>query len=456
MSDEIEQIVLADTVSSAVEQPPRRRGIFGFRRRSKLPATPLTHCENCGAPLTGEFCSQCGQHAIDYRRSILRVLWDAADSFLNWDTKFLHSLNQLLIRPWGLTNDFNAGRRARYVHPLRLYLIASIIFFLLARAINWESQGPIQLTAEDRNELVANLAKMVAPDSPLSPEERANVEFARLRLAESQGALTVEQRAELKKAFKAYIKSNVVRARLSAEERAKMATTMARIPKIPDVTMPDIPAPVIPAPPVNPADPANPADPGSAATPFVPQHPMPPVMPTPKPKSNPPIHFQMGPEGAKKSPFAIWLEKQVKDKIGEDGSRAKLFMETLRSNIPAMMLCCIPLFAFILKLLYIRKGRFYVEHLVYALHIHTFLYVSVILTSLAVMGANRTVPALSGWITGIMVIAIVVQIFLSIRRVYGQGWFMTLIKFLFGGLVYCVILVFAVAATAFVTLLLPN
>jgi hypothetical protein len=82
--------------------------------------------------------------------------------------------------------------------------------------------------------------------------------------------------------------------------------------------------------------------------------------------------------------------------------------------------------------------------------------VSVIITSLAVMAANRTVPVLSGWITGLMTIAIVVQIFLSIRRVYRQGWFMTLIKFLFGGLVYCVILVFAVAATAFVTLLLPS
>jgi hypothetical protein len=121
-----------------------------------------------------------------------------------------------------------------------------------------------------------------------------------------------------------------------------------------------------------------------------------------------------------------------------------------------MMLCCIPLFALVLKILYIRQGRFYVEHLVYALHIHTFLYVSVIVTSLAVMGANRTVPALGGWITGLMTIAIVVQIFLSIRRVYGQGWFMTLIKFLFGGMVYCVILAVAVGATAFITLLLPS
>ncbi|MFZ1218945.1 MAG: DUF3667 domain-containing protein, partial [Chthoniobacterales bacterium] len=436
MSDEIEQIVLADTASSIAEEPSRRRGIFGLRRRSKLPPEPLTHCENCGAPLMGEFCSQCGQHAIDYRRSIFRVLLDAADSFLNWDTKFLHSMNQLLIHPWQLTNDFNAGRRARYVHPLRLYLIASIVFFLLARAINWDSDGPIQLTAQDRTELVASLNKMIEPDSPLTPEQRAEVELARAKLAEPEGALTKEQRAELKKSIHAYIKSQVSKS-LSVEERTRMATMLARIPKIRDPETGTTP-PIVPPPPDFSA-------PDLAINP----PPVPPIAITPAPKA--PFHFSAGPPGQTKSAFAQWLEKQVRDKIGEDGARAKLFLETLRSNIPAMMLCCIPLFAFILKILYFRKGRFYVEHLVYALHIHTFLYVAVIITSLAVMGANRTVPALGGWITGLMVCAIVVQIFLSIRRVYNQGWFMTMLKFLFGGLVYCVILVLAVGATALVT-----
>jgi hypothetical protein len=220
-----------------------------------------------------------------------------------------------------------------------------------------------------------------------------------------------------------------------------MATMMARIPKIPDVdkTTP----PVVPPPPDFSA-------PDATITP----PPVPAVTTAPTPKSS--IHFSTGLPGQKKSAFGLWLEKQVKEKIGEDGARAKLFLETLRSNIPAMMLCCIPLFAFILKILYFRQPRFYVEHLVYALHIHTFLYVAVIITSLAVMGANRTVPALAGWITAIMTCAIVVQIFLSIRRVYKQGWFMTLLKFLVGGWIYLVILVLAVGATALVTLMLPS
>jgi hypothetical protein len=270
------------------------------------------------------------------------------------------------------------------------------------------------------------------------------VEFARVKLAEAQGALTEEQRAEVRKAFKAYIKSSV-RKQMSTEERVKMASVMARIPKIPD---PDVPGmPPVPTPP----------DPNAAATPSdQPSFPtVPPVIPTPKPRQKPSLHFQVGPEGEKKSAFGQWIEKQAREKIGEDGSKGKLFFDTLRSNIPAMMLCCIPLFALVLKILYIRKGGFYVEHLVYALHIHTFFYVAIIITSLAVMAANRTVPALSGWITAVMVIAILVQIFLSIRRVYGQSWFMTTIKFLLGGFIYFVILVVGVATTAVVTLLMP-
>lgn len=428
MADEIEQIILADAAASVAEELPRRRGIFGLRRRSKLPAKPLTHCENCAAPLTGEFCSQCGQHAIDYRRSILRVLLDAADSFLNWDTKFLQTLNLLLLRPWQLTNDFNAGRRARYVHPLRLYLIASVVFFLMARAVNWDSPGPIELTAQDRAELVASLGKLTEPASPLSPEQKEKVEAARTKLLEGQGVLTEQERGELKAVFRDFLKSTL-RKKLDPGERAKMSQAIASIPEPPD-------------PPVE----TKPGEPPAAPT----------VSAKPKLPKKEPLHFTVGKEGEKKTPFQVWLEHQINEKIGEDGAKARLFLDTVRNNIPVMMLCCIPLFAFVLKILYIRKHRFYVEHLVHALHIHTFLYVAVIITALGRMGADRTVPALAGWIVLLMSCVILVQIFRSIRHVYKQGWFFTTLKFLVGGLIYFVILSLAVVATTLVTLALPS
>src|ERR1700722_16723570 len=125
MADESAKIVFGDTAISAIEHPPRAKRFFG---RGKDREAPLTHCENCGAQLTGKYCAQCGQPAIDYRRSFRHVIVDVLDSFLNWDSKFFAPPPLLMVKPWQLTNDFLAGKRVRYVHPLRLYLLASILF----------------------------------------------------------------------------------------------------------------------------------------------------------------------------------------------------------------------------------------------------------------------------------------------------------------------------------------
>src|SRR5262249_33987106 len=86
------------------------------------------------------------------------------------------------------------------------------------------------------------------------------------------------------------------------------------------------------------------------------------------------------------TPFEQWLEARAKEKMGEHGTKMGLFITTLFSNLPYMMLCCIPLFAFVLKVLYVRRRVFYIDHLIYALHIHTFLYTSVMLIVLVTVG----------------------------------------------------------------------
>ena len=133
-----------------------------------------------------------------------------------------------------------------------------------------------------------------------------------------------------------------------------------------------------------------------------------------------------------------------------------LFITTLLSNLPYMMLCCIPLFAFVLKILYIRRQIFYIDHLIYALHIHTFFYTGMMLIVLATIGLNHAIPGtIAGWVIALLWIAFVMQIFLSIRRVYRQGWFISTLKFFTGGLVYLAVLLIALAATFFITLVVP-
>ncbi len=74
MADQTTQFIVGDVAIDALTTKRKRRYF-----RSKKPREPLTHCENCETPLSGEYCAQCGQHAIDYRRSLARHAIDAAD-----------------------------------------------------------------------------------------------------------------------------------------------------------------------------------------------------------------------------------------------------------------------------------------------------------------------------------------------------------------------------------------
>jgi hypothetical protein len=181
----------------------------------------------------------------------------------------------------------------------------------------------------------------------------------------------------------------------------------------------------------------------------------PPLPPKPTPRNYGPVIQFDGKDAEAKGPFAAWMEARVKEKVGEDGTNVELFLETLRNNIPTMMLCCIPLFAFVLKILYIRQRRYYIEHLVYALHIHSFVYVTVIVITLSNLAMKRTLPDFRVPVTLLLSFVVLALFFVSIRRVYRQGWFMTIFKFLLGGIVYLWVLALALVATVFATLLAP-
>jgi hypothetical protein len=392
VADEVTKLILGDTAISAIEQaPPRRRRFFGRRKKQR---PPLTHCENCGALLSGPYCGQCGQPAIDYRRSFGHVLVDVLNEFLNWDSKFFATIGLLIVKPWRLTNEFIAGHRVRYVHPLRLYLLASILFFF---AVNYGTRG---LNFEP---------------GKLGPKDRAELE------------------ADLK------------RENLPPEAREKLETLLR------DSSPPPAPSPL-----PNAASPSTPAPSPSTTAPSPP-----PAPGTDKQRreygkvgERPFVVFDSEKESS--TPFERWIEGRAKEKMGEHGTKMGLFISTLFRNLPYMMLCCIPLFAFVLKVLYVRRHVFYIDHLIYALHIHTFAYTGIMLIVLATIGLNRVIPgSIAGWIIALLWIAFVIQIFLSIRRVYRQGWFFTVFKFLLGGFVYLIVLVAALAATFFATLVMP-
>ncbi len=93
-------------------------------------------CANCGATLTGPFCSVCGQSEDDIRRPIWSLVQDVLGRVLDWDGKFLFTLRRLYTRPGRVARDYVDGKRASYTPPIRLYVLISLAFFLFVAALD--------------------------------------------------------------------------------------------------------------------------------------------------------------------------------------------------------------------------------------------------------------------------------------------------------------------------------
>jgi len=93
-------------------------------------------CLNCGAVLTGHYCANCSQAADVHVPSAKELLHDALEGITHSDSRLWRSLYLLWFKPGKLTQEFVAGRRASYLPPFRLYLIVSIVFFLIASVAN--------------------------------------------------------------------------------------------------------------------------------------------------------------------------------------------------------------------------------------------------------------------------------------------------------------------------------
>lgn len=99
-------------------------------------------CPNCDAPRGGgEYCHRCGQkrtHPDHYtvRHFLKNILHEISDL----DSKLFQTFAFLLLRPGYLTTEYLAGRKERYITPVKLYLIVSAVFFLLA----WDAMLKIQ------------------------------------------------------------------------------------------------------------------------------------------------------------------------------------------------------------------------------------------------------------------------------------------------------------------------
>ena len=166
-----------------------------------------------------------------------------------------------------------------------------------------------------------------------------------------------------------------------------------------------------------------------------------------------------------------WLPEFANTQLNDMAVRAKEnilaakkdprhLIEAVFSRLPWTLGLLMPLFAVLLKIVYIFKRRLYMEHLMVALHSHAFIFMSLLLLAIITLLRNWAATQAPGveWILGLMRDAIwiwlPIYLFLMQKRVYRQGWIMTFIKFSFVGICYTVIITIGITGALLASLAL--
>jgi hypothetical protein len=112
-----------------------------------VPAERPAACLNCGSAAVREFCPECGQRNVELRAPWWTLAREALEDTFSFDSRLGRTVGPFLARPGHLTAEWCAGRRTRYSSPLRLYLLASAAFFLVAALV--PERGGVALRVGD-------------------------------------------------------------------------------------------------------------------------------------------------------------------------------------------------------------------------------------------------------------------------------------------------------------------
>ncbi len=151
--------------------------------------------------------------------------------------------------------------------------------------------------------------------------------------------------------------------------------------------------------------------------------------------------IQVGVDGVAVSAYA----QRVRD-ADPGRERVEAVAELARAGVgrvPTVMFLLLPLFAGLLKLLYVRRGWFYSEHVVFALHAHAVAFVAFTLAAVLLRAGTE------GWSQTLAqgaLLALPVHFVMAQKRVYRQGWGKTLVKAALLGVMYSVLLLIGMVA----------
>jgi hypothetical protein len=361
-------------------------------------------CENCHTVLLGGYCHVCGQRAHSPLQHFGHAVEEVFESFWHLDGRIFRTLRDLCV-PGRVAAAYLAGHRVRYLAPLRLFVILSLLTFFVGKlTLHFDPGNAVKVdAAPSRSGVVIGETRL--DDDPFAGAKSAADVLARhakiLREIDAENAGTGVFLSTILDVAKDDIDAQA-RARMTAlgatpaQWRALEAARAASAPK-----------------------------PGAA--------------------SSAPEQSVVTGDGV----LQRWLRARI-ERIQENVPRVRddpdELLRSFLGALPGALFVLVPLFALCLKLLYIRSGRGYLEHLVVALYSHAFMLTALLLVFL-LLGV-QTIAGLPVWAAN--TVGVVAGIVLNLcvplyllwmqKRVYAQGWVKTLIKYATLGPVYSFLL----------------
>jgi hypothetical protein len=360
-------------------------------------------CANCGRPLLGPHCYACGQPVKGLVRHFGSIIGDFFDSVFEYDSRTVRTIGPLLLRPGRLSLEYFAGRRVAYVSPVRLFVFLCLVsFFILTFVVDTDLAGTSNegrfhqaQTVEDVERIRGQALASLEAGLQRVPEDRAERAAQRLE----------RQRARLQSEADRHLEW------LRLREQARAAGLAAP-----------------PPPSARSAEPSMQFNDREWDA-----------------ETNP-LRFDSLPDAV--NDRLNRMLGRAKDNIGRVQEQPGVLVETFLQTLPQTLFVLLPLFALLLKVFYLFKRRLYMEHLIVALHSHAFLCLA-LLIGLALGGLRGLFdPGLVHGAIGLLQLALLlwvpIYLFLTQKRVYGQGWIMTTLKFAMIGFCYMMLLLFGV------------
>lgn len=362
-------------------------------------AEALGACGNCNTPLLGPHCHACGQPEKGLVRHFSSVIGDALDTVFDFDTRIVRTLGPLFVKPGYITREYFAGRRVRYVSPVRLFFFLCILVFFVAQL----SFDGSDLNINTDNNGIASAATVAEAESQRDAA-LADIKEARKKAENTPGAIGVD------------FGEDVIR-----------STAQSRIKVLRDAQAKGLPPP--------------------------------------KPDTDV-ISLGNAPWDAKTDRIEVsWLPGFANNWLNVQAGRANsnfgrlkqdpvAFMDAVLSAVPTTLFVLVPVFALMLKLTFVFKRRLYMEHLIVALHSHAFLCLDLLLVLIICKLETWLTPdagalhTLFTWTEGLLLAWMPIYLLVMQKRVYAQGWPMTLLKYFVLGTCYTILLSFAIMASA--------